>query len=75
MGSLFKYLTSALQERTTVMRLYTMSVICLLIEEFPKDAEEQGFAGQAVQQLISQATSRENSIDVRNTLNCLTCRL
>jgi hypothetical protein len=58
------YLNADGNDTSVQMRIHALSVMFCLIEEYPKEAEEQGFTNQAIQLAFSQAVTRDNSISV-----------
>lgn len=50
------------------MRLHILSVMFLLIEQYPKESEDNKFTGQAITLVLSQASTRDTSLAVFNTI-------
>lgn len=72
LNPLFKYILNTISfEQTTQIKLHALSVMFQLIEQFPREAEEQNFSSQALQTVISQAVTRDTSVAVWYSLSTI----
>lgn len=74
--TLFKYIVSNLSNhQQSNLKIHVLSVMFLLIEQYPKEAEENKFTSQAIHSVISQSSTRDTSVSVFNSICRGLCRL